>query len=231
MRSPSLRGRGLKCCLRPVVLAGPLVALFTRAWIEIAHRSSPSRGTRVALFTRAWIEILPIPARPAGHRVALFTRAWIEIKGLSRREDHYLVALFTRAWIEISCVSGFRRFRFWSPSLRGRGLKYRPQRKMSRGMSSPSLRGRGLKLTFPASLLPRFRVALFTRAWIEITFSLEYNFFRRSPSLRGRGLKYYIFRISPIQFVSPSLRGRGLKYDKLQYNRIKQGRPLYEGVD
>ena len=47
------------------------VALFTRAWIEIAASFATSSGTFVALFTRAWIEIIidyntlsPICRRP-----------------------------------------------------------------------------------------------------------------------------------------------------------------------
>ena len=48
-----------------------LVALFTRAWIEIPPFIKRSMYFRVALFTRAWIEIIingggivPPPSRP-----------------------------------------------------------------------------------------------------------------------------------------------------------------------
>ena len=34
-----------------------VVALFTRAWIEMASLSTITRLNKVALFTRAWIEI------------------------------------------------------------------------------------------------------------------------------------------------------------------------------
>ena len=34
----------------------------------------------VALFTRAWIEIALTISRPSSRKVALFTRAWIEIE-------------------------------------------------------------------------------------------------------------------------------------------------------
>ena len=37
-----------------------LVALFTRAWIEIATANPTNLKDIVALFTRAWIEILTI---------------------------------------------------------------------------------------------------------------------------------------------------------------------------
>ena len=77
--------------------------------------------------------------------VALFTRAWIEIRRV--RVTKYLngVALFTRAWIEMFMLSLFISFNR-SPSLRGRGLKYK-----------------GLNADIVEAL-----VALFTRAWIEI---------------------------------------------------------------
>ena len=37
----------------------PVVALFTRAWIEISTAVVNFLDTSVALFTRAWIEIYP----------------------------------------------------------------------------------------------------------------------------------------------------------------------------
>ena len=57
-----------------------IVALFTRAWIEIKIFSHEAFKTCVALFTRAWIEIPfePLPQSQQA-KVALFTRAWIEI--------------------------------------------------------------------------------------------------------------------------------------------------------
>ena len=56
-RSPSLRGRGLKFFVVQIILFRCMVALFTRAWIEIHRPSEPQRQCSVALFTRAWIEI------------------------------------------------------------------------------------------------------------------------------------------------------------------------------
>ena len=56
----------------------------------------------------------------------------------------------------------------------------------------------------------RLRVALFTRAWIEMTESLLLLSFGLSPSSRGRGLKYN---------------------DSVRYDYEKQRRPLHEGVD
>ena len=38
-----------------------MVALFTRAWIEINLKQYEDMVLNVALFTRAWIEINPLP--------------------------------------------------------------------------------------------------------------------------------------------------------------------------
>ena len=57
-----------------------LVALFTRAWIEISWFDVNYRKTSVALFTRAWIEIIAVIQNDKCFLVALFTRAWIEIE-------------------------------------------------------------------------------------------------------------------------------------------------------
>ncbi len=56
-KSPSSRGRGLKCADYKVGTFRALVALFTRAWIEISLKSGLAKAAKVALFTRAWIEI------------------------------------------------------------------------------------------------------------------------------------------------------------------------------
>ena len=56
-----------------------MVALFTRAWIEISSSGNFSVLWIVALFTRAWIEIRTVSPKLLSRRVALFTRAWIEI--------------------------------------------------------------------------------------------------------------------------------------------------------
>ena len=56
------------------------VALFARAWIEIALHSDELQGALVALFARAWIEITKVITPGLMSIVALFARAWIEIK-------------------------------------------------------------------------------------------------------------------------------------------------------
>ena len=56
--------------------------------------------------------------------VALFTRAWIEIATFTKNGRTDEVALFTRAWIEISPLIKNAPLKP-SPSLRGRGLKFK----------------------------------------------------------------------------------------------------------
>ena len=104
----------------------PMVALFARAWIEIAVLAVQPPAYRVALFARAWIEIVSLlrshalkqspSLRGRGLkylfgcteclpiRVALFARAWIEIAPYRQVATPPLVALFARAWIEISII-------------------------------------------------------------------------------------------------------------------------------
>ena len=124
VRSPSLRGRGLKFTNGQFYRFYTDVALFTRAWIEIhvlpiitvPFTESPSlrgRGLKyqvicfkraaivVALFTRAWIEMVRLYLYRRLRKVALFTRAWIEMYVSPCSSIHSPVALFTRAWIEI----------------------------------------------------------------------------------------------------------------------------------
>ena len=64
------------------------VALFTRAWIEIALEIAERFKRGVALFTRAWIEITVDIKKAITKAVALFTRAWIEIPGNESRNRH-----------------------------------------------------------------------------------------------------------------------------------------------
>ena len=58
--------------------------------------------------------------------------------------------------------------------------------------ASPSSRGRGLKYLQYFKSVTKLRVALFTRAWIEIRFVVSEFGIPKSPSSRGRGLKYHI---------------------------------------
>ena len=78
-----------------------IVALFTRAWIEIIdlqrnyrYNGSPSsRGRGLKCFALNFADTI--------RYVALFTRAWIEIDNFKSWIPDSVVALFTRAWIEI----------------------------------------------------------------------------------------------------------------------------------
>ena len=241
--SPSLRGSGLK----------------------YQDNRQYAFSTSVALFTRAWIEILPS-----------FFPCFVSY-----------VALFTRAWIEISLPFGLS-YCFESPSLRGRGLKFRTPslgictvtcRPLYEGVDwnvlqklsaktareSPSLRGRGLKsLYIPSSEIyiasrplyegvdwnnisfyyyfPPFIVALFTRAWIEISCPvgclivlrvalftrawIEINLWQADgnegdcrPLYEGVDWNFVLIIINSICSASPSLRGRGLKLMQMKKNQ------------
>ena len=78
----------------------------------------------VALFTRAWIEIADTVIFACYRAVALFTRAWIEMDWAKMKTKKILVALFTRAWIEIFLAIYSSILPDRSPFSRGRGLKY-----------------------------------------------------------------------------------------------------------
>ncbi len=79
MMSPSSRGRGLK------LLVCTLMVLFTVSpssrgrGLKYNSTINIKRCNIVALFTRAWIEILPPLGGGLMPSVALFTRAWIEM--------------------------------------------------------------------------------------------------------------------------------------------------------
>ena len=82
-----------------------LVALFTRAWIEIPLRVASTTGHLVALFTRAWIEIARITPTTINYNKSPSLRG----RGLKYPNNFPVsnsknVALFTRAWIEIDCL-------------------------------------------------------------------------------------------------------------------------------
>ena len=147
---------------------GVLVALFTRAWIEIAEYENGKLGKTVALFTRAWIEITLPNATRIKRCVALFTRAWIEIVFGIKALPIIFVALFTRAWIEISDYIGIDTLTARRPLYEGVDWNLYQQNTLVCCSVSPSLRGRGLK--FPSDI--------------------KYVLVSKSPSLRGRGLKF-----------------------------------------
>ena len=55
------------------------VALYTSAWIEMAHRRSCGNHLLVALYTSAWIEMRSTVSSTTTNIVALYTSAWIEM--------------------------------------------------------------------------------------------------------------------------------------------------------
>ena len=97
---------------------------------------------------------------------------------------------------------------------------------------SPSLRGRGLKYCTTLCTPQGCRVALFTRAWIEIQITRFIGADSGSPSLRGRGLKYMIRSNQDIQRAVALFTRAWIEICVVLYVVVfVKCRPLYEGVD
>ena len=118
-----------------------------------------------------------------------------------------------------------------SPSSRGRGLKFIRSFLSFSADVSPSSRGRGLKYIKHFIQHHCAPVALFTRAWIEISQYITYHLPKMSPSSRGRGLKSLLIFSFVSLYTSPSSRGRGLKWHSCRCEWRHASRPLHEGVD
>ena len=99
--SPSLRGSGLKWIYVVNVIDFRHVSLFTREWIEIDKASDGFTAMKLSPSLR-------------GSGLKYQSVSGTGLKGG--------VSLFTREWIEISCSLCISTS-FWSPSLRGSGLK------------------------------------------------------------------------------------------------------------
>ena len=97
---------------------------------------------------------------------------------------------------------------------------------------SPSSRGRGLKYIVFTKLSHSFHVALFTRAWIEI--SAKYPFFvKNSVALFTRAWIEIIICCEVVTPMLVALFTRAWIEIRLNLEEItfKKGRPLHEGVD
>ena len=136
----------MKCQFLPQKMVKALVALFTRAWIEMLFELHVSpEGAKSPSSRGRGLKSLDSRSKYTYRPVALFTRAWIEIFLPYLYGRDLFVALFTRAWIEMLKLN-INFTKFWSPSSRGLGLK-------------------STNLTYNQVFV---LVALFTRAWIEI---------------------------------------------------------------
>ena len=152
-------------------------------------------------------------------------------------------------------LTGMTMSRIPSPSLRGRGLKYRICKdcvctswvslftrewieifffhRLPLAGGSPSLRGSGLKLLGFIWKKSKSSVSLFTREWIEIKSPVRiFAGSQRSPSLRGSGLKSVVTTTAfSLQLVSLFTR----EWIEIIFARTdcqrRPGLPLYEGVD
>ena len=115
-----------------------------------------------------------------------------------------------------------------SPSSRGRGLKYKRCIVELAKAASPSSRGRGLKYLRQNYFVRQPKVALFTRAWIEMYVSPSpLSDQVQSPSSRGRGLKCFSSRCVSVLNVSPSSRGRGLKFKRWHFSHTLEAVALF----
>ena len=150
------------------------------------------RNSLVALFTRAWIEILGFPIACCVAMVALFTRAWIEIEIIIRSMFIILLSPSSRGR-GLKLTLFFVLFKsVKSPSSRGRGLKSKSQGFLNPNILVALFTRAWIEIFCTRILYLLLFVALFTRAWIEINFSNYKPSGKPSPSSRGRGLKLYL---------------------------------------
>ena len=122
----------------------------------------------VALFTRAWIEIAQGKQERKNFPVALFTRAWIEISAEKNKLDKTVCRPLHEGvdWNDINDIQYKNTVE--SPSSRGRGLKWRIVGE-SLAMNTVALFTRAwIEIIKFGNKYRRNSVALFTRAWIEI---------------------------------------------------------------
>ena len=82
------------------------VALFTRAWIEMATKSFMPLLQMVALFTRAWIEMDDMTFLKKDYKSPSSRGRGLKWEHVWQANIMFAVALFTRAWIEIVRLSG-----------------------------------------------------------------------------------------------------------------------------
>ena len=143
----------------------------------------------VALFTRAWIEI----GRAYRRKQSNFGSPSSRGRGL---KYHLTNVTKTSEWSPSSrgrglksCVIITPALTAWSPSSRGRGLKYEKRTILNQLRSVALFTRAWIEIIQKNTLQTAVTVALFTRAWIEIAQLLPDCILDRSPSSRGRGLK------------------------------------------
>ena len=191
VKSPSLRGSGLKLLIFDIGKPNIFVSLFTREWIEItSNAKTKDGGRRLPLYEGVDWNLWVVKKRLYGAIVSLFTREWIEIIRLTAFfpavfslplyegvdwnfhkslwiSVQVLVSLFTREWIEIP-VSWFAIRSNKSPSLRGSGLKSKNAPVLYNVFwSLPLYEGVDWNSCFLICHQVK-QVSLFTREWIEI---------------------------------------------------------------
>ena len=211
-----------------------VVALFTRAWIEMNYLICVKHTYDVALFTRAWIEIILSRKSSVYPFVALFMRAWIEIstsdmifllfcsRPLHEGVDWNLrSALFAESshgrplhegvdWNINNHVCLLLSIK--SPSSWGRGLKLRQKQKLKRLYWSPSSWGRGLKYN-KISLSANYRICRPLHEGVDWNRHAHYHECDRISCPLHEGVDWNEGSWKPMEstYMSPSSRGRGLK--------------------
>ena len=121
-RSPSSRGRGLKCRLANTAKLSKWSPSSRGRGLKYQLKDYDTKVKSVALFTRAWIEIPPQATKTHNNK-SPSSRG----RGLKFTDGYLLHADYE------------------SPSSRGRGLKWLANSRYCRIIESPSSRGRGLK--------------------------------------------------------------------------------------
>ena len=122
----------------------------------------------VALFTRAWIEIISLFFIIPWISVALFTRAWIEIGG-DNVVDFIIYGRPLYEGVDWNSYDASKDALYNRRPLH-EGVDWNPGFITSTcgGLSRPLHEGVDWNIVFYLSLLYMYKVALFTRAWIEI---------------------------------------------------------------
>ena len=148
--SHSTRVRGLKFMMFPPYFRGGLVALYTSAWIEIVSFATvmPCNVSRTLHECVDWNALVYFCALPVSQSHS--TR----VRGLK--------------WVWHGNQSGGA----VSHSTRVRGLKSQKIATVNNFKPSHSTRVRGLKFIIVEIRKTKRKVALYTSAWIEITYSL-----------------------------------------------------------
>ena len=147
VRSPAVRGRGLKPKISPCscISPRPKSPAVRGRGLKQPGVEELHMTNAVARCARAWVETGPCCASGAAVGVARCARAWVETRGPESCLYQAVVARCARAWVETGLVTDMCGTCSRSPAVRGRGLKRGWQIQRPLQFESPAVRGRGLK--------------------------------------------------------------------------------------